>query len=64
MISLAQDDGASQEILRDVTHCRSKRDAIDDYTTLQWATVCAEVVKLRLDPAAPMDVPHAKAGAA
>jgi integrase len=64
MISLAQDDGASRDILRDVTHDRSKRDAIDDYTTLQWATVCAEVAKLRLDPAAPMDVPKARAGAA
>jgi integrase len=50
MISLAQDDGASREILRDVTHGRSKRDAIDDYTTLQWATVCTEVAKLRLVP--------------
>jgi hypothetical protein len=30
MISLAQDDGACREILRDVTHGRSKRDAIDD----------------------------------
>jgi integrase len=48
MISLAQDDGASREILRDVTHGRSKRDAIDDYTTLQWSTVCAEVAKLRV----------------
>ena len=28
MISLAQDDGASREILRDVTHGRAKRDAI------------------------------------
>jgi len=43
MISLAQDDGASRKILRDVTHGRSKRDAIDEYTTLQWATLCAEV---------------------
>jgi hypothetical protein len=48
MISLAQDDGASREILRDVTHGRSKRAAIDDYTTLQWTTVCAEVAKLRV----------------
>jgi hypothetical protein len=48
MISLAQDDGASREILRDVTHGHSKRDAIDDYTTLQWTTVCAEVAKLRM----------------
>jgi integrase len=48
MISIAQDDGASREILRDVTHGRSKRDAIDDYTTLQWATLCAEVARLRL----------------
>jgi integrase len=46
MISLAQDDGASREILRGVTHGRAKRDAIDDYTTLQWSTVCAEVAKL------------------
>jgi integrase len=48
MISLAQDDGASREILRDVTHGRSKRDAIDDYTTLQWSTPCAEIAKLRI----------------
>jgi integrase len=48
MISLAQDAGASREILRGVTHGRSKRDAIDDYTTLQWSTVCAEVAKLKL----------------
>ena len=48
MISLAQDDGASREILQDVAHGRSKRDAIDDYTTLQWATVCAEVAELRV----------------
>jgi integrase len=50
MISLCQDDGASRDILRGVTHGRSRRDAIDDYTTLQWATVCAEVAKLRLKP--------------
>lgn len=50
LISIAQDDGASREILRDVTHGRSKRDAIDEYTTLQWSTVCAEVAKLRLSP--------------
>jgi hypothetical protein len=49
MISLAQDDGASRETLRYVTHGRSKRDAIDEYTTLQWSTVCAEVAKLRLN---------------
>lgn len=49
MISLAQDGGASREILRDVTHGRSKRDAIDDYTTLQWGTDCTEVAKLRID---------------
>jgi integrase len=48
MISLAQDDGASREILRGVTHGRAKRDAIDDYTTLQWSTVCNEVGKLRV----------------
>lgn len=49
LISLAQDDGAGREILRGVTHGRSKRDAIDDYTTLQWSTVCAEVAKLKLE---------------
>lgn len=27
---------------------KRKRDAIDDYTTLQWSTVCTEVAKLRL----------------
>jgi hypothetical protein len=48
MISLAQDDSASREILRDVTHGRCRRDAIDEYTTLQWSTECGEVAKLRV----------------
>lgn len=48
MISLAQDDGASKDILRLATHGRPRREAIDDYTSLQWETICREVAKLQV----------------
>lgn len=48
MISLAQDDGAVKDILRWGTHGRPRRDSIDDYTSLEWETLCREVAKLRI----------------
>lgn len=48
MISLAQDDGAVKDILKLGTHGRTRREAIDDYTTLEWSTLCAEVAKLQV----------------
>src|SRR5207245_2197642 len=42
MISLAQDDAAVRAILRESTHGRSRRDVVDDHTTLQWKTLCNE----------------------
>lgn len=47
-ISLAQDDGAVREVLRLATHGRSRRDAIDEYTSLEWKTLCTEVAKLQV----------------
>ena len=49
MISLAQDDGAVKDILNWGTHGRSRLKAIDDYTTLEWKTVCAQVAKLQIE---------------
>src|ERR1043166_4967349 len=48
MISLAQDEGARKDILKMGTHGRSRRDAIDDYTSLEWETLCREVAKLQV----------------
>ena len=46
-ISLAQEDGASRDILKAVTHGPSAA-IMDLYTTLSWPTLCAEVAKLRI----------------
>jgi hypothetical protein len=62
MISVAQDDGANKDILKLGTHSRPKREAIDDYTSLEWETLCREVVKLRVErstPTAATDAPSA-----
>jgi hypothetical protein len=40
-------DGGRKDILRWVSH-GPEGDIIDDYTTLPWATLCAEVAKLRI----------------
>lgn len=46
-ISLAQGDGARKDIFRWITH-GPEGDIVDLYTTLPWATLCAEVVKLKI----------------
>ena len=48
MISLAQDDGAVKDILKWGTHGRSKSETINEYTSLQWETICREVAKLNI----------------
>jgi integrase len=51
-ISLCRADGARMEILRWVTHGPSA-DIMDDYTSLPWESLCAEVAKLRIRLAEP-----------
>jgi integrase len=46
-ISLAQDDGGEPMKLKWVTHA-PPRAVFDQYTTLQWKTLCAEVAKLEI----------------
>ena len=49
-ITLAIEDGANRDILRDrVTHTKQKRSAFDGYDRgPHWVATCAEVVKLRI----------------
>jgi integrase len=49
-ISLAQDDGASRDVLRWATHAPPS-EVFDFYTTLEWETVCREVAKMRVQRA-------------
>lgn len=56
-VSLCRDDGARGEILRHVTHGARRRDMLDVYSTLGWATYCAEVARLRFDLTAPVPPP-------
>lgn len=46
-ISLARGNGADKDTLRQVTH-QPEGDQIDDYTTLEWDALCAEVSKLKI----------------
>ena len=48
-ISLAQDDGASPEVLRWVTHTPAHADIVASYTTLRWPTLCEAVGKLQVE---------------
>lgn len=52
-ITLAIDDGADPDVIRDrVTHTKAKRNAFDGYDRgPHWAATCREVAKLRLAPA-------------
>lgn len=52
-ISIAQDDGADGRIIRWGTHA-APREVFDNYTTLQWATLCREVAKIKI--ARPVDM--------
>ena len=47
-ISLAREDGADFSILRRVTH-KAPRDIMEDHTSVSLATLCREVLKLKLD---------------
>ncbi len=51
-ISLAQDDGGEPGKLKWITHA-PPRAVFDQYTTLQWKTLCAEVAKLEVKLARP-----------
>lgn len=46
-ISLARTDGAIDSLLETVTHGQ-RGDIISQYSTFQWAALCAEVAKLRI----------------
>ncbi len=48
LISLALDDGARGEVFEWITHDASKRSMRNQYTTLAWTTLCAEMQKVRL----------------
>ncbi|WP_373047222.1 tyrosine-type recombinase/integrase [Vulgatibacter sp.] len=48
MISLAQDDGASPEVLRWITHTPASADIVASYTTLRWRTLCEAIAKVSL----------------
>jgi len=47
-VSLARGDGADRDILRRGTHAPPK-DVMELYTTVEWAKLCTEVAKLKLD---------------
>lgn len=47
-LSLAQGDGASQELIRWVTH-GARGTVVDDYTSIPWVPICNEVAKLRVE---------------
>jgi hypothetical protein len=49
-ISLYRNAGAIRDVLNWATHGRS---TIDDYTNMDWETLCREITKLRLAPAQP-----------
>jgi integrase len=46
-VTLARADGARGEVLRWVTHAPPKA-MLDQYTTMEWESLCAEVAKLRI----------------
>lgn len=58
-ITLALEDGASRDILRErVTHTKARRDAFDGYDRGErWAETCREVGKLRLTRLVPVVYP-------
>jgi len=49
MISIAQDDGAPREVVRQITHTRDKRDVLEGYTKRQWATLCNAVSGMQIE---------------
>ncbi len=63
-ISLAQDDGASPEVLRWITHTPAGADIVASYTTLRWPTLCEAVAKLKVELREGEVVPLRRAAAA
>ena len=49
-ITLARTDGARGEILRWCTHGPKPGEMQDLYSSFDWSALCAEVVKLRIEP--------------
>lgn len=47
-VSIAQDDGASPEVLRWITHTPATADIVASYTSLRWGTLCDAVSKMRV----------------
>lgn len=48
-ITLAQDDGAPREVIRQITHTAPSTDIVELYTTRGWATLCRAVECLRIE---------------
>lgn len=47
-LSIAQGDGASQDLIRWVTH-GARGNVVDDYTSIPWVPICNEMLKLRIE---------------
>lgn len=52
MISLSRSDGAIKDILRRGTH-KAPKEVMEQYTSYEWEVLCREVVKFRIQRAAP-----------
>jgi integrase len=55
-VSLPQDDGARQDIVRLWTHGPSRSKVIAGYTHLEWKTICEEMLKFRVQRREPGQV--------
>lgn len=62
MISLARTDGARRDLLELITHTPKSDAAIEAYTTFDWPTLCAEIVKIRVSRRKPGAVVAMAAG--
>lgn len=47
-ISLVVDNDGRHEVIRRATHARKKDGVIEGYTSIEWLTLCKEVLRLRL----------------
>lgn len=60
LITLAQVDGASRDVLKSITHGLSEADVMNLYTTFPWPTMCEAIACVRIElPAG--DAPTASA---
>jgi integrase len=48
LISFARTDGANKDTFRQITH-QPEGDQMDEYTTLPWSALCAEMSKVKLN---------------